>query len=164
VGMHGSIRLGAAGKSPPIPEWNVAADAKACQKVFAAAWPMLITPLDTCGLVHLKGDKYQKVATSDDPLARAVIENYRTWHEAGRKAKGLPSKEIRASSTLFDPVAVYLSFSTDLVNIERLPIIVSDDGFTRIDPAGKPIDCATSWKSLASFEDFLVERLTGKRP
>ena len=52
---------------------------------------------------------------------------------------------------------------TELVNIERLPIRVTDDGFTRIDPQGKQIDCAMSWKDLAAFEDFLVARLTGSR-
>lgn len=158
VGMHGSIRLGYGGKPKPSAEANVRNHTKSCQKTFTAAWPMLITPLDTCGLVRLKGEKYRRVADSDDPVTRALIENYRIWSNADR------TDRISASSILFDTVAVYLSFSTDLANIERLPIIVSDDGFTRIDPAGKPIDCATSWKSLPSFEDFLVERLSGKRP
>ncbi|MGO8751542.1 MAG: nucleoside hydrolase [Thermoguttaceae bacterium] len=155
VGMQGSVRLGYGGNPKPDKEYNVVADVKASQKVFTAAWPMLITPLDTCGLIHLTGEKYQKVAQSDDPIARAVIENYRIW----RRAK--PGDKGNASSILFDTVAVYLSFSTDLVRIERLPIRVTDDGFTRIDPHGKPIDCAMSWKSLPGFEDFLVGRLTG---
>lgn len=154
VGMHGSVRLGYDGKPNPDKEYNVVADVKACQKVFTAAWPMRITPLDTCGLVRLSGARYQKVAQSSDPLARAVIENYRTW----RKAK--PAEQIDSSSVLFDTVAAYLSFSTDLVHIERLPIRVSDDGFTRIDSQGKTIECAMSWKSLSAFEDLLVERLT----
>jgi inosine-uridine nucleoside N-ribohydrolase len=153
--MHGSVRLGYDGKPKPDKEYNVAVDAKACQKVFTAAWPMLITPLDTCGLVRLTGEKYKKVAQSDDPIARAVIENYRIWRRAKQGDKG------NASSILFDTVAVYLAISTDLVRIERLPIRVTDDGFTRIDAHGKPIDCAMSWKSLPAFEDFLVQRLIG---
>lgn len=160
VGMHGSVRRGYDGSPEVSKEWNVVANPKAAQKVFTAAWPMLITPLDTCGLVRLKGEKYRKVAECQDPVARAVIENYRIWLEAG---KGKPGQKIEASSVLFDTVAVYLAFSTELVNIERLPIRVTDDGFTRIDPAGKPIDCAVSWKDLGAFEDFLVERLTGQR-
>jgi hypothetical protein len=95
------------------------------------------------GLVHLKGAKYQKVAGSDDPITQALIENYRIRLTSGNKGVP-PKKEIKASSTLFDPAAVYLSFSTDLMNTERLPIIVSDDGFTRIGRQGKPIDCAMS--------------------
>ena len=60
-------------------------------------------------------------------------------------------------------MAAYLSFSRDLLNVERLPVRVTDDGFTRIDPQAKQIDCATSWKDLGAFEDLLVERLTGGR-
>jgi len=159
VGMHGSVRKGYNGKPTPDREWNVVANAKAAQKAFTAAWPMRITPLDTCGLVRLKGDKYRKIAECKDPLTRAVIENHEIWFKAGNpKSSGKPN----ASSVLFDTVAVYLAFSDKLVNIERLPIRVTDDGFTRIDPAGKQIDCAMSWKDLGAYEDFLVARFTGK--
>lgn len=157
VGMHGSVRRGYGGKAQPDKEWNVVADAKAAQAVFQAAWPMVITPLDTCGLVVLKGEKFRKVAECSDPLTRAVIENYSIWCKAG-------DKRLEASSVLFDTVGIYLSFSTELVNVERLPIRVTDDGFTRIDPQGKAIDCAMSWKDLGAFEDFLVARLTGSKP
>lgn len=156
IGMHGSVRKGYDGGPEPSKEWNVVADAKAAQAAFTAAWPMLITPLDTCGIVRLRGDKYRRVAECSDPVTKAVIENYRIWSKAG-------DKPLNASSVLFDTVAIYLAFSTDLVTIERLPLRVTDDGFTRIDPQGKPIDCAMSWKDLAAFEDFLVARLTGGR-
>lgn len=159
VGMHGSVRVGYNGKPTPDPEWNVKCNPKACQKAFTAAWPMTITPLDTCGLVRLKGEKYRKIAECDEPVTLAVIENYHIWYKAGNpKATSKPD----ASSVLFDTVAIYLSFSDQLVNMERLPIRVTDDGFTRIDPAGKEIDCAMSWKDLGAFEDFLVRRFTSK--
>lgn len=156
VGMHGSVRKGYDGGPEPHKEWNVVADAKAAQRVFTAEWPMLITPLDTCGIVRLRGDKYRRIAECSDPVTRAVIENYRIWSKSG-------DKPLDASSVLFDTVAIYLAFSTDLVNIERLSIRVTDDGFTRIDPQGKPMDCAMSWKDLGAFEDFLVARLAGTR-
>jgi inosine-uridine nucleoside N-ribohydrolase len=156
VGMHGSVRKGYDGSAEPHKEWNVVADAKAAQRAFTAEWPMLITPLDTCGIVRLRGDKYRRVAECSDPVTKAVIENYRIWSKAG-------DKPLDASSVLFDTVAIYLAFSTDLVNVERLPIRVTDDGFTRIDPQGKPMDCAMSWKDLGAFEDLLVARLTGGR-
>ncbi|MHC4539458.1 MAG: hypothetical protein ACYS74_06720 [Planctomycetota bacterium] len=44
--------------------------------------------------------------------------------------------------------------------MEKLPIRVTDDGYTRIDEGAKVIDCATEWKDLDAFEDFLVDRLT----
>lgn len=161
-GMHGSVRLGYGGSKTPAAEWNVKADPKACQKVFTAPWDMTITPLDTCGLVHLTGDKYRKVRDSKDPVAAAIIENYRLW-AADPKKKEQSNPADSRSSTLFDPVAVYLAFSQDLCVMELLPLRVSDDGFTRIDSNGKRMKVATAWKSLPGFEDLLVLRLTGGR-
>jgi hypothetical protein len=47
--------------------------------------------------------------------------------------------------------------------MEELPIVISDDAFTRIDPRGKRVACAMAWTNQAAFEQFLVERLTGGR-
>ena len=160
VGMHGSVRLGYEGKPTPDPEWNVVGDVLAARSVFTAAWPMTITPLDTCGLVRLKGDKYRQIADSANPLTKAVIENYRIWRKAGDPNA---TDAADASSVLFDTVAIYLAISHDLVTLEELPIAITDDGRTRIDPPGKRVTCAMSWKDLAKFEDFLVDRLTQDR-
>ena len=79
VGMHGSIRRGYGGSSKISAEYNVRADAKASQKVFTAPWKMTITPLDTCGIVHLRDKKYQKVLKRNSTLTRALMQNYRAW-------------------------------------------------------------------------------------
>ena len=50
--------------------------------------------------------------------------------------------------------------STELVQMEKLGIRVTDDGHTKIDEDAKVINCATEWKNLGAFEDFLVDRLT----
>jgi len=158
VGMHGSVRRGYGGKSKIDAEYNVRANAKACRAVFTAPWDITITPLDTCGLVHLRGEKYAKVRNSKDPLVRALIENYRLW--CGKN----PKRADSASSTLFDTVAVYLAFAQDLCKMETLPIRVTDDGKTVIDKAAKKMRVATEWKDMAAFEDLLVRRLTGAKP
>lgn len=153
VGMHGSVRRGY--NSPQIaPEYNVKEDAKACQAALSASWPILITPLDTCGLVQLTGADYAKVRQSAHPIARAVIENYRIWLEAGAKAQA----ETK-SSILFDTVAVYLALNTELCKVEELTIRVTDDGFTRLDPAGTRMRVATEWKDLAAYHHWLASRL-----
>jgi inosine-uridine nucleoside N-ribohydrolase len=139
----------------------VRADAPACQKVLSAAWPVTITPVDTCGLVHLTGDKYRRVRDSDDPIAKAVIENYRHWCVPRTKPGQTSAAESR-SSTLFDTVAVYLAFSDALLKMEQLGIRVTDDGFTVIDASAKKMAVATEWKDMAGFEDLLTDRLTGK--
>jgi inosine-uridine nucleoside N-ribohydrolase len=158
VGMHGSVRLGYDGSPQVSAEYNVKANPAACRAAFAAPWEVTITPVDTCGLVVLKGERYARVRDSQDPIARAVIENYRLW--AGHGAREARWAEER-SSTLFDTVAAYLTFSEELLTIEELGIRVTDDGYTVIDPDAKPLRVATAWKDMGAFEELLVRRVTG---
>ena len=171
IGMHGSIRRGYGGNPKPSPEYNVKAYVKEAQTVFTAPWKMTITPLDTCGIVQLEGGKYQKVLKKNSPLTQALIANYYAWYRQGliNQDKDLIGPELNrqinqklhsSSTTLFDTVAIYLAMSTDLVKMEKLGIKVTDDGHTQIDETAKVVNCATEWKDLGAFEDFLVERLT----
>ncbi|MHC4534611.1 MAG: nucleoside hydrolase, partial [Planctomycetota bacterium] len=171
VGMHGSVYRGYGNSSKISAEYNVKAFVKEAQKVFTAGWDMTITPLDTCGIIQLKGQKYQKVLNRNSPLTRALIENYRAWYKQGilNKEKEISESELKkrvdkklnsSSSTLFDTVAIYLAMSTDLVKMEKLPIKVTDDGFTKIDENAKMMNCAIEWKDLGAFEDLLVDKLT----
>ena len=168
VGMHGSIYKGYGGSSNISAEYNVKAYPKAAQRVFTEPWDITITPLDTCGIVHLTGEKYQKVLKANTPLTNALIENYRAWYKQGIRNKDLSEEELNKrtnrqinsrSTTLFDTVGIYLGMTEKLVKIEKLGIKVTDDGYTRIDKNAKVINCATEWKDLGAFEDFLVERL-----
>lgn len=156
VGMYGSVRRGYNLKKTPEPEYNVKTNADACRKALTAAWDVTITPLDTCSLVVLRGEKYAAIRASKDPLIVAVVENYRIW--CGKN----PARADSASSVLFDTVAVYLAVSEDLLQMERLGLRVTDEGMTVPDPAGKQVNCALEWKDLPAFENFLVRRLTGK--
>jgi inosine-uridine nucleoside N-ribohydrolase len=171
VGMHGSVYRGYGNSSKISAEYNVKAFVKEAQKVFTAGWDMTITPLDTCGIIQLKGQKYQKVLNRNSPSTRALIENYRAWYKQGilSREKNISESELTkrvdkklnsSSSTLFDTVAIYLAMSTDLVKMEKLPIKVTDDGFTKIDENAKMMNCAIEWKDLGAFEDLLVDKLT----
>lgn len=153
VGMHGSVRRGYGGGDKPSAEWNVRAAVKACQTVFTADWDMTITPLDTCGVVDLFGEQYATVRDANDPIAAAIIENYRMWSKDKRRAE-------ERSSTLYDTVAVYLAIRHDWCKMESLGIRVTDDGMTVIDEKAKRVDVATDWKDLPAFRAWLVERLT----
>lgn len=158
VGMHGSIRVGYGRNSKPVAEANVRANPQALAAVFAAPWECTITPLDTCGTVLLKGDKYQKLYQSKAAALRALMENYRVWlPKASWMKKDYPLETM--STTLFDLVAVYLAFSEDLLEMEDLPIRVTDKGMTVIDQSKRPIRCALRWKNLEAYEDHIVERL-----
>ena len=162
VGMHGSVRRGYGSSAEIQAEYNVKADAKACQRAFTAPWDITLTPLDTCGIIDLTGDRYAQVRDSKDRIAAAIIENYRHWSVA--QNKGQPTKVAdERSSTLFDTVAVYLAYTEQWLKMERLGIRVDDAGFTRIDPAAKLMNVATEWKDLDAFRDLLVRRLTQRR-
>jgi inosine-uridine nucleoside N-ribohydrolase len=158
VGMHGSVRKGYGGRDKISAEYNVFGDAPACQVVFSAPWEVTITPLDTCGIVHLRGEKYRRVRDANDAIASAIIENYRLW-SAKRTKPGQPDPADSRSSTLFDTVAVYLAFTDELLTMEQLGIRVTDDGHTVIDADAKTMAVATDWKDLSAFEDWLVDRL-----
>jgi inosine-uridine nucleoside N-ribohydrolase len=156
VGMQGSIRIGYGGAKTPVAEWNVKAAPLACRQVFTVPWDVTITPLDTCGLVTLDGERYRRLLVSKDPIARAVIENYRVWNKGvGHK----PEAAEAHSTTLFDTVAICLAFRTDYFNVEPLGVRVTDDGYTVVDEKAKQLKVATSWRSLDGFKDFLTERL-----
>jgi inosine-uridine nucleoside N-ribohydrolase len=156
VGMQGSVRKGYGGGKTPAAEYNVAANVKAAQKVLSAPWRTIsITPLDTCGLVTISGDRFQRLKESRNPLARTVLENYRIW--SGKKSLD----ELHASSVLFDTVAVYLAYpdSRPLVKLETLSIAVTRDGFTRIDAGGTTMSVAGDWTDLDAYRDLVVTTL-----
>ena len=161
IGMHGAVYKGY-GSAAPGRECNVANYTSDCQTVFTAAWDMTITPLDTCGLVVLKDEKYQAVRHCQDPLIQALMENYRAWLEHGDRPAHMAARDLEIkSSTLFDTVAIYLAFSEELIEMAELPIRVTDDGCTVVDENAKRMRVAVEWEDLGAFEDFLVQRLTG---
>lgn len=156
VGMFGSLRLSYDGSKKACAEYNVISDIKACQKVFTAPWKMMIiTPLDTCGVVVLDGERYRQIRDSKDPIASLILQNYRAW---------IDSKMTDERSTvLFDTVAVCLAITQDFCNMERIGLRIADNGFMVIDDSTNRVSCATSWKNVDAYRDFLVTRLTDKK-
>ena len=162
VGMHGSLRRGYLGAPKPMREYNVKQHALACQAVFRANWQKTITPLDTCGTVMLDGERFQKIRNNEAPLVRAVIENHECWFEAVRDWPIVQELDAsKSSSILYDTVAIYLAFAEEFLQMEELPILVTDDGKTLVDSEGSVVRCATDWRDKEAFLDLLVQRLSG---
>ena len=161
IGMYGSIYIGYAGDDKPAAEYNVRVDPASLQAVFAAPWECTITPLDTCGLIVLDGDDYRRLYESDDPWLQTLMENYRAWLPGAPFIA--PDHDLsKVSTTLFDAVAVHLAAGGDLVDLEELPITVTNDGYTIIDREnGRPVNCAITWKNQEAFERRLVRTLLG---
>ena len=159
VGMHGSVYKGYDDSDSISPECNVVYFTPDCQKVFTAPWEITITPLDTCGLVDLDGERYQSILACTDPLIQALVENYRVWNPHWDTEV---DKEIK-SSTLFDTVAIHLAYSESYLEMEELGIRVTDDGYTVIDETAKRVTVAVRWTDLPGFKDDLVARLLNGR-
>lgn len=161
VGMLGSLRIGYLGAADPAREYNVVKDPASCQAALAAPWETVLVPLDSCGNVRLTGDRFEQLRESPDPLLRAVLENHFGWAEAVRDWPIMKRIDPeRGSSVLFDTVPVYSASAGALLAFESLPVTVTDDGWTRIDPAGRTVTCATDWTDREAFLDLLVDRYT----
>jgi inosine-uridine nucleoside N-ribohydrolase len=156
AGMQGAVRKGYNGGAVS-PEWNVKVNIAAAKKALLAPWKqMAITPLDTCGLIRLQGERFAAIKRSTDPVVKAVLESYRIW--SGKKSVD----ELTESSVLFDTVAVYLAMPgpKPLLTLEDLRITVTDNGTTAIDLNGMPMAVATSWTSMDGYLDYLVTTLS----
>lgn len=156
VGMQGSVYKGYGGAAKPSREYNVKEDIPAAQRVLSAPWRRaVITPLDTCGVVTLDDPRFQQLAESSDPLVKALMENYRIWAK---------NENVKASSVLFDTVAVYLACPgpRPLLEMEELRIQVTKAGMTAVAPAGAKMQVATKWKDLDGYRDLLVKTLLSK--
>jgi inosine-uridine nucleoside N-ribohydrolase len=161
VGMYGSFDAGYDG-GPPAAEFNVKVDPVGLRAVLAAPWrDVLLTPLDTCGLVSLRGERYHAIwCATGDPLLRALVASYCVF--APRQNWMNCDFFTTRSTTLFDCVAVYLACSEDLVETETIAFEITDDGFTRRSANG-PLKArvALRWKNRDGFEAQLAGRLLG---
>lgn len=157
VAMSGSVDVGYGDKPQPDAEYNVKVDPAATRAMYEAGWDVLLAPLDTCGIIQLDGDLYQRVNTSAKPELVALMENYRTW--SGRIDWTRVDPAVQ-SSVLFDTLAVALAVEQSWVDVEDLRLEVTDDGFTRRSPQGPPVRAALRWKNLDAYEQWLVDSLT----
>lgn len=122
--MGGSVRVGYNNKPPISPEFNIRADAKSAQTVFASGVPLVVAPLDATTMLKLKEPGLKKIFDAGTPFNGHVQALYQLWDQ-------------KADPILFDPVAVTLAFTDEFCKMEDLNIEVDDKGFTRIG-TGKP--------------------------
>jgi len=156
ITMGGSIYVGYDGKREPDAEYNIKAAIPAAKAVYTAAWPILMAPLDTAGTVVLEGEPYRWVVGSDRPIAQSLISQYRLW-----KTEKLDGPIPERSSVLFDTVAVWLAVGRQFAGISNLQVAVDDQGFTKVDPAGKSVQAAILWEDKRGFLDWVARRIAG---
>ena len=157
VAMAGSISKKHNFIDGTIAEFNILQDIAAAQKVFSAPWhKFTLTPLDSCGGVVLDGNDYLKVKRSKSSLNLELMNSYKHFIKTRPEAK---FDFDTSSSILYDTVAVHLAYSDKELVTEQLPLLVDNDGFTKIDPLGNIIDVAIGWNDLDSYKKNFVNRL-----
>jgi len=166
IGMHGSVRRGYLDAAKPSREYNLVKHTAAAQQVFSSDWDLTLTPLDTCGSVQLQGERFTQVMANNDPLVVAIRENHQGWFGAiDWPITKLVDPAIE-SSVLFDTVAIYLALEEtagiDLLQLEKLPLVLTDDAKTMESTAAdaKLVRCAMNWADKSAFLDWLVDRYT----
>jgi inosine-uridine nucleoside N-ribohydrolase len=156
IGMHGAIYKGYLGNDEIQAEYNVVQNLPATKSVFASDLDITITPLDSCGMIRLLDERYQRLLGVSSISIDELMDNYRIWLETIGKSPDIATSK---SSTLFDTVAIYLAFSEELLEMQQLKVAVDADGKTIINEQGKAMNVATGWKDLEAFYDLLVSRL-----
>lgn len=162
VSNLGSIYKGMRDSPVPIREYNAGSDIKATQQVWAAAWPITMTPLDTSGSIKVSAKDYRKVFESGHVVAETVMANYDAW--LPHTAKHLLDVE---STLLFDAPTIYLATQADgaenpYMRIETMPITITNRGMTVVDPNGRPTQVAIEWKDKREFERYIRDTLARK--
>jgi inosine-uridine nucleoside N-ribohydrolase len=160
AGMYGSLRRGDLGRPGKEPEWNVKSNPAAARAVLGAPWlEAVVTPLDTCAVVQLDGERYARIRDASDPLLQALVENYRLWCPHQEAHVCVPGSVAVASSALYDTVAAYLAFDRRFVRTEMLGVRVTEDGLTVEDATRPKVTWASDWVSLEAYEEWLASRL-----
>ncbi|HKP10934.1 MAG TPA: nucleoside hydrolase, partial [Blastocatellia bacterium] len=133
----------------PIREWNVYQSTADAQLVYGAGLPLTIVPLDSTTHVLLGDEERRRVADHQSPLTYALECLYRLWLSA-------PTQRM----TLHDQLAVAETASpaTFFSKQETLPLIVDDEGYTRVDRGrGKPVTVCLEPKRDAFMKYYLDE-------
>jgi purine nucleosidase len=148
VVMGGAVRVGYNEKPPVVWEWNIRSDIKAAQVVFSSGVPLLVAPLDATTMVKLDRSMRERIFGARTALARQVHALYKLWG--------------KVEPTLYDPVAVTLSFYEAFCGIEDLRLEVDDEGFTR-EGAGPPNARVATSIRTSDFLDWYAGRIVNQR-
>jgi len=149
--MSGSIG-GNAWSPVPVAEWNVVRSTSDAQLVYGAGLPLTTVPLDSTTYVTLKPEERARLQSFHSPLTNSLEALYRLWIDS-------PTSRM----TLHDQMAVAEALRPGAFfrRMAPLTIRVDDQGFTRVDPSGKPVTVCLEPKRDA-FMQFYLDGLMRK--
>jgi inosine-uridine nucleoside N-ribohydrolase len=150
--MGGAIHRGyGAPGAPAEPEYNIARDPKAAQKVFRAEVPIFMLPLDSTQ-IKFDASRRSQLTTISTPMTDALQVLQAEWSRATGKA----------DETLFDAVAAAYAVDSASCPMTPLHIEVDDKGMTRATP-GAPNAQACLEPQEKAFFALLMPRLLNQR-
>ena len=152
--MSGCVYGASFSPGKPVREWNVYQSTADAQLVYGAGLPLTIVPLDATTQVQLSDQERQRVSDYDSPLTYALECLYRLWLTN-------PTQRM----TLHDQLAVAETArpASFFAKQEMLPLIVDDQGYTRIDrERGKPVTICLEPRR-DEFMQYYLNQLTSQR-
>lgn len=152
--MAGSIYRGYGNSSDPSKEYNVVEDIAAAKIMFNSSWNYFgLAPVDCTNFMQFNGPEWQRFLSfrQEKVHVQVILDSYTVWYDNGGKQAGAmePFSPTNGTSTMHDVLAAYLAGTFPQIltmKAEELPLIVSDDGFTKIDAsAGKLVNASIAF-------------------
>lgn len=146
--MSGSIGANAF-SAVPVAEWNVKLAVPEAQRVYAAAWPLTIVPLDSTTYVRLEDGERDVLRSARTPLTTALETLLRLWTDR-------PSSRM----TLHDQLALAEAQEPGRFfnRCEPMPLRVDGAGYVRVDrAAGRSVAVCLEPKRDAFMQHFIAQ-------
>jgi len=143
--MGGSIAHGYGRSLAPAAEYNIAADPKAAQTVFASGIPILMVPLDVTAMLDLAPESRHRVFTHLTTLTNTLTILYHLWNNE--------------TPVLFDAMAVAMLIDPSLCEARQSAVEVDDRGFTRVVPGKPPNSTVALRTDPRRFLDLYLRRV-----
>ena len=154
--MGGSLFRGYDGGPVPSREWNVVADADASRTFFSAWKSITLFPVDACVDAVLAGERYRRLASCGDRIARELMGDFLKWKTVTHFIKE------GETSILYDTLPILSLKDESTMVFEEHGIRVTDDGYTVPVKDAPPVRCAVGWRDLDRYLDTLTDVLCGE--
>ncbi len=118
--MGGAIQHG--GNTTPLAEFNTYCDPHAAHIVYHSGIPITLVPLDVTYQVILTPADVDKLQSNESPIPHFIAEATRFYMEFHDQAQSIQGCVIN------DPLALALTFASDLVDIQSLYVDVDISG------------------------------------
>ncbi|XP_065189211.1 non-specific ribonucleoside hydrolase RihC-like isoform X2 [Sycon ciliatum] len=158
--MIGSIHHGYNNSTVPVAEYNARLCVECTRSLLSAAWPVAVTPLDTCGVAILRGESFSALLRGG-PAGMAFAESW-VYLCPRCPLQQCSLSPVLSSGALMDAVATMMSTSAadGFLEMTALRLVVTDAGMTVVAKeggGGSRVDVALTWSGGdVGLSEFLL--------